>query len=413
MARENIIAGLDIGTSKVAAIIADIGSGDLDEIEVIGVGVAPSEGLRRGVVVDIEKTAASIRKAVEDAELMAGVEISSVYAGIAGGHIMGTNVSGVVAVSGPNHEITQADVDRAINAAQALAIPVEREVIHVIPQGFVVDGQDGIKDPVGMHGVRLEAHVHIITGAVTSAQNLVKSVHMAGLSVEDIVLQPLASSKAVMTDQEKDIGTVLVDMGAGTTDIVIFKNGALMHTKVLSLGGWHVTNDIAMGLRITPQEAERIKKQSGCALVDLVDDTETVAVSLPGGRRPRLIMRRVLAEIIQPRMMEILDLVAREIEKSKVVIMGGVILTGGCALMEGLPELAEYMFDMPVRIGYPRQLKGLVDKVNSPIYATGVGLIIFGAEERKKGKRPKARFKSSRQFEEILRRMKEWFADYF
>ncbi|RKY01804.1 cell division protein FtsA [Candidatus Poribacteria bacterium] len=413
MARENIIAGLDIGTSKVAAIIADIGSGDLDEIEVIGVGVAPSEGLRRGVVVDIEKTAASIRKAVEDAELMAGVEISSVYAGIAGGHIMGTNVSGVVAVSGPNHEITQADVDRAINAAQALAIPVEREVIHVIPQGFVVDGQDGIKDPVGMHGVRLEAHVHIITGAVTSAQNLVKSVHMAGLSVEDIVLQPLASSKAVMTDQEKDIGTVLVDMGAGTTDIVIFKNGALMHTKVLSLGGWHVTNDIAMGLRITPQEAERIKKQSGCALVDLVDDTETVAVSLPGGRRPRLIMRRVLAEIIQPRMMEILDLVAREIEKSKVVIMGGVILTGGCALMEGLPELAEYMFDMPVRIGYPRQLKGLVDKVNSPIYATGVGLIIFGAEERQKGKRPKARFKSSRQFEEILRRMKEWFADYF
>ncbi|MCD6507238.1 cell division protein FtsA [Candidatus Poribacteria bacterium] len=413
MARENVIAGLDIGTSKIAAVIADVGSGDESEIEVIGVGTAPSEGLRKGVVIDIEKTAASIRQAVEDAELMSGVEIGSAYVGIAGGHIMGTNVSGVVAVSGENHEITQSDVDRAINAAQALAIPVEREVIHVIPQEFVVDGQDGIKDPVGLNGVRLEARVHIVTGAVTSAQNLVKSVHMAGISVEDIVLEPLASSKAVMTPSERESGAALVDMGAGTTDIVVFRNGAIVHTKVLSLGGWHVTNDIAMGLRIPVPEAEKVKIQSGCALVGLVDDTETVSVNVSGGRRPRLIMRKVLAEIIQPRMMEILDLVAREVEKSRVIITEGVILTGGCALMEGLPELAEQMFDLPVRIGYPGPLRGLVDKVNSPIYATGVGLVLFGAEDRKKGKGQKGRFKSSRQFEEIWKRMKEWFADYF
>ncbi len=299
MARENIVVGLDIGTSKIAAIIGDMSLGDPEQIEIIGVGIANSHGLRKGVVVDIEKTASSIREAIESAELMAGVEIGSVFAGIAGGHIQGMTMSGVVAVAGPEHEITEADVKRAISAAQALAIPVEREVIHAIPQGFVVDQQDGIREPIGMCGVRLEAYVHIVTGAVASAQNLVRSVYMAGLSVQDIVLEPLASSEAVLTPDEREFGVVLVDIGGGTTDIAIYKDGALMHTAVVSYGGSTVTNDIAMVLKMPPPDAEVLKCRSGCTLVDIVDTHEMISIpSLGENRRPRVLPRQVLAKVI-------------------------------------------------------------------------------------------------------------------
>ncbi|MCZ6680376.1 MAG: cell division protein FtsA [Candidatus Poribacteria bacterium] len=412
MAREDIVVGLDIGTSKIAAIIGNTWQGDPEKIEIIGVGITPSEGLRKGVVVDIDLTTAAIRQAVEAAELMAGVEIGSVYAGIAGGHITGQTSHGLVAVSGEGHEIKQSDVERAINAAQAISIPVEREVLHIIPQGFVVDNQDGIKDPVGMSGIRLEAYVHIITGAVASAQNLLKSIYNAGISVEDIVLEPIASARAVLPKDEKWMGVVLVDMGGGTTDTVVYKDGALHHTAVLSLGGDHVTNDIAHYCKITPQEAERLKRHRGCALVDLVDQNDTIPISTVGGvRKPRYITRQDLAEIIQCRMEEFLSLIGQEIYKSQLLVPAGVVLTGGTALLDGLLELAEQTFPCPVRIGYPRPLKGLTEKVNSPIFSTGVGLVLYGAMERYS--EPKRTFiKGTNVFEQILKRMKDWFQDY-
>ena len=412
MARENIVVGLDIGTSKIAAIIGDISLGNPEQIEIIGVGVSDSHGLRKGVVVDIEKTASSIREAVEAAELMAGVEIGSVFAGIAGGHIQGMTMSGVVAVSGPDHEITEADVNRAISAAQALAIPVEREVIHAIPQGFVVDKQEGIREPVGMCGVRLEAYVHIVTGAVASAQNLVRSVYMAGLSVQDIVLEPLASSEGVLTPNEREFGAVLVDIGGGTTDVAIYKDSALMHTAVVSYGGSTVTNDVAMVLKMPPPEAETLKCRSGAALVDIVDPHEMISIpSMGEGRRPRVLPRQILARVVEDRMREVLGLVEQEIRKSELIIPGGVVLTGGTSLLEGLPELAQEVFGMPVRIGYPQPLKGLIDKVNNPIYATGVGLLIFGAKScLQSGGKPG--FIKGNVFDEILKRMKAWFRDY-
>jgi cell division protein FtsA len=412
MAREDIVVGLDIGTSKIAAIIGNMWQGDPGKIEIIGVGNAPSEGLRKGVVVDIELTTAAIRQAVADAELMAGVEIGSVYAGIAGGHITGQTSNGLVAISGEGHEITQSDVDRAISAAQAISIPVEREVLHVIPQGFVVDNHERVKDPVGLSGVRLEAYVHIITGAVASAQNLVKSVYNAGISVEDIVLEPIASAEAVLTNEERQGGVVLADMGGGTTDIVIYKEGTLHHTAVLSLGGNHVTNDIAQLLKMTPQDAETLKLHRGCALVDIVDHADAIPFSAFGGtRRPRFIPRRDLAAIIQCRMEEMLNLVAQEIAKSRQNVPAGVVLTGGAALLDGLLELAERSFPYPVRIGYPTPLKGLTDKVNSPIYATGVGLVLYGAMQRHS--ELKRTFIKGNLFEQILKRMKDWFRDYF
>lgn len=412
MAREDIIVGLDIGTSKIAAIIGNMWQGDPGKIEIIGVGNARSEGLRKGVVVDIELTTAAIRQAVADAELMAGVEIGSVYAGIAGGHITGHTQNGVVAVAGEGHEITQSDVDRAISAAQAISIPVEREVLHVIPQGFVVDNQEGIKDPIGMSGIRLEAYVHIVTGAVASAQNLVKSVYSAGISVEDIVLEPIASAEAVLSNEERQLGVVLADMGGGTTDIVVFKDGALHHTAVLSLGGDHVTNDIAQLLKMTPQDAEILKLHRGCAWVDMVDGNDIIPISTVGGaRRPRFITRQDLTAIIQCRMEEMLNLVAQEIAKGQRIVPAGVVLTGGAALLDGLIGLAEQAFPCPVRIGYPRTLKGLTDKVNSPIYATGVGLVLYGAMQRHS--ELKRTFIKGNLFEQILKRMKDWFRDYF
>ena len=413
MARDDIVVGLDIGTSKIAVIIGNTWQGDAEKIEIIGVGHSPSEGLRKGVVVDIDLTTAAIRRAVEAAELMAGVEIGSVYAGIAGGHITGQTSNGLVAVSGEGHEIKQSDVERAINAAQAISIPVEREVLHIIPQAFVVDNQDGIKDPVGMSGIRLEAYVHIITGAVASAQNLVKSIHNAGISVENIVLEPVASAGAVLPNDEKSHGVVMADMGGGTTDIVIYKDGALHHTAVLSLGGDHVTNDIAQLLKITRQEAERLKRHRGCACVDLVDQNDGIPISTVGGvRKPRFITRQDLAEIIQCRMEEFLSLIGQEVYDSQLNVPAGVVLTGGTALLDGLLELAEQTFPCPVRVGYPRPLKGLTEKVHSPIYATGVGLVLYGAMEHYSESK-RTFIKGTNLFDQIFKRMKDWFQDYF
>lgn len=411
MTRDNIIVGLDVGTSKIAAIIGDVWPEDPERSEIIGVGVSEAKGLRKGVVVNIEKTANSIREAVEKAEQMSGVNVGSVYAGIAGGHISGITTSGVVAVSDSEHEITQADVNRAIEQAQALTTPVEREVLHVIPQGYTIDDQKGIKEPVGMYGVKLIANVHIITGAVAATQNVVKSVFTAGLSVENIVLQPLASSQAILTNDEREMGVVLVDIGDGTTDIVLLKEGAVRHTKVLPLGGWQITNDIAILLSIPPKEAENLKKQYGCALVDMVKKDERI--TLPSAGRmyssSRTILRSELAEIIECRIAEILDLVAQEVDKSELLIPSGIVITGGTSLLEGLPLLAEEIFDGPVRIGYPKPLEGLTDQVNSPIYATGVGLVLFGARHYEK---PSKFIKGSNLFSQIFERMKNWFEDY-
>lgn len=408
MARENVIVGLDVGTSKIAVVIGDYWAETPDQTEIIGVGLAESKGLRKGVVVNIEQTANSIRKAIENAELMSNVNIGSVYTGIAGGHISGMTTSGVVAISGKDREITQADVDRAMDQAQALTTPVEREVLHVIPQGYIIDNQKGIREPVGMYGIKLVANVHIITGAVAATQNVVKSVYTAGLSVANIVLQPLASSEAVLTDDERERGVALVDIGDGTTDIVIFKEDAVKHTKVLSLGGWHITNDIATILGIPPKEAEDLKKQYGCAVVD---GDENISIPSPSGMysTPKMISRRKLIDIIGFRIAEIIGFVAQEIDNSDILVPSGIVITGGTALLEGLPYLAEHIFEKPVRIGYPKPLEGLNDQVNSPIYATGVGLVLFGAKHYRT---PSRFIKGSNLFDQIFKRMKEWFKDY-
>lgn len=413
MSRGETVTGLDIGTSKVAAIIGVIGKDD--KMEVTGVGLAPSRGLRKGVVVNLEATTAAIEKAVADAEIMAGVEVGSVYAGIAGGHIRGINHHGVVIVPNrKNRTITEADIKRVITQAKAIEIPIEREILVALPREFIVDDQRGILDPVGMSGTRLEALIHIVTGAVTSVQNIVKAINGAGLAVEDIVLQPMASSEAVLEQDEKDLGVILVDMGAGTTDVVIYVNGAIWHTGVVPLGGEQVTNDIAIGLRTPLPSAEEIKRDSGCALTSLVNGGETIEVPSVGGRQSRVIAKRALAEIIQPRMAELLELVYREVQTSGYGDMApaGVVMTGGASLLTATSDLAEHIFNMPVRIGYPRQVSGLADKVKDPIYATGVGLILHGVRERRSGNGAR-RFIKGNHFHRILRRMKDWLSTYF
>ena len=412
MAKENVIVGLDIGTSKVAAIIGEVGEDD--QIEIIGVGLAPSKGLRKGVVVNLETTTAAIEKAVSDAEMMAGVEVGSVFVGVAGGHIRGINHHGVIMIPNrKNRTITQADINRVVNQAQAIEIPIEREILEALPREFIVDDQRGIRDPVGMSGTRLEALIHIVTGAVTSVQNIVKAINGAGLAVEDIVLQPMASSNAVLEQDERDLGVILVDMGAGTTDVVVYVNGAIWHTGVVPLGGEQVTNDIAIGLRTPLPNAEDLKINSGSALVSAVSD-ETIEVASVGGRQPRTITKQALAEIIEPRMGELLELVYREIQTSGYGDMApaGIVMTGGASMLEAMPELAEQIFDMPVRIGYPRQVRGLADKVRDPIYATGVGLILHGAKEHRSSEGAK-RFIKANQFNGILKRMKDWLSTYF
>jgi cell division protein FtsA len=382
MSKTDLVVGLDIGTTKICAVVGEL---DGDQVNIIGTGVAPSTGLRRGVVINIEQTVQSIVKSLELAERMAGIEIRSVYAGIAGGHIEGLNSHGIIAVKGG--EVTPKDVERVIDAAKAVAIPMDREVIHTLPQEFMVDDQSGIIDPLGMAGVRLEVKVHIVTGAVTSAQNIIRACHRSGLDVADIVLESLASSKAVLSDEEREIGVALVDIGGGTTDVAIFSKDSIKHTAVIGLGGNNLTNDIAFGLRTPMINAEEIKVRYGCALTDLVHGDDVIEVPSVGGRESRALSRRTLAEICEPRVEEILALVDQELIKSgyKKLIGAGVVLTGGSSLIEGIQELGEQIFDLPVRIGCPVGVGGLVDKVNSPVFATGVGLLKFGCEQEGRG----------------------------
>jgi cell division protein FtsA len=405
--KEAVVVGLDIGTTKICAVVGQINEGQVD---IIGLGTTPSKGLRKGVVVNIDSTVQSIKKAIEEAELMAGCQITSVYAGIAGGHIKGINSHGVIAVK--NREITSNDVKRVIDAASAVAIPMDREVIHIIPQEFIVDEQDGIRDPVGISGVRLEGRVHIVTGAITSAQNIIKCANRAGLDVNDIVLEQLGSSEAVLMPEEKELGVAIIDLGGGTTDLVIFSNGAIKHTSVVALAGNHITNDISMGLRTPLEEAEKIKKRYGCALASMVQKDETIEVPSVGGRNPRVLSRQTLAEIVEPRVEEILTLVHHEVMKTGYanLIASGIILTGGTAVLEGLPELAEQIFNLPVRRGIPIGIGGLVDLVHSPIYATGVGLVLYGSKHE-----TQSRFKigEANIFSKVTHRMREWIGEFF
>ena len=405
--KEAVVVGLDIGTTKICAVVGQINEGQVD---IIGLGTYPSKGLRKGVVVNIDSTVQSIKKAIEEAELMAGCQITSVYAGIAGGHIKGINSHGVIAVK--NREITSNDVKRVIDAASAVAIPMDREVIHIIPQEFIVDEQDGIRDPVGISGIRLEGRVHIVTGAITSAQNIIKCANRAGLDVNDIVLEQLGSSEAVLMPEEKELGVAIIDLGGGTTDLVIFSNGAIKHTSVVALAGNHITNDISMGLRTPLEEAEKIKKRYGCALTSLVQKDETIEVPSVGGRNPRVLSRQTLAEIVEPRVEEILTLVHHEVMKTGYanLIASGIILTGGTAVLEGLPELAEQIFNLPVRRGLPIGIGGLVDLVHSPMYATGVGLVLYGSKHE-----TQSRFKigEANIFSKVTHRMREWIGEFF
>ncbi len=401
----DVIVGLDIGTTKICSVVGELSGHD---INIIGIGTHPSIGLRKGVVVNIESTVESIKKAVEEAELMAGCEISSVYAGIAGGHITGFNSRGIIAVKGS--EITDNDVDRVIDAARAVAIPMDREVIHVLPQEYIVDDERGIQNPVGMAGVRLEAKIHIVTGAVASAHNIVKCANRAGLDVCDIVLESLASGEAVLTEEEKQLGVALLDLGGGTTDLAIFSGNNIKHTFVLALGGNNLTNDIAIGLRAPQAEAEKIKKKYGNCVARNINSDETIEVAGMGGRESRKLSRQILGEILEPRMEEIYALVNREIYRAGMekVIPSGVVITGGTALLDGVTEVAEAVFNLPVRLGKPRGIAGLVDVVNNPMYATGVGLVLYGAQNQDSRK---FRIRDKNIFNRVMTRMKRWFHD--
>jgi|Deesub1362B_J571_1020462.scaffolds.fasta_scaffold01911_3 cell division protein FtsA len=411
-ATAEIVAGLDIGTNKIAVIIAELDP--RQNFQVIGVGVAPSEGLRRGVVVNLEKTVVSIQKALREAELMAGREIDAVYVGIAGDHIRSINSRGVVAVSGPDREITPDDVRRVIDAAKAISLPIDREIIHVIPQEYIVDGQGGIKNPIGFSGVRLEAEVHIVTGAVTSAQNIYRCVQRAGLKVKGLVLEPLASSYAVLGEDEKEIGVGLIDFGGGTTDIALFFEGSIRHTAVIGLGGRNVTNDIAQGLRTPVEQAEKIKLKYGCALERKEDGNEMIEVLGVGGRPSTMVPRSYLTAIIQPRVEEILTLAKREIQRSDYAdfLSAGIVLTGGGAMLDGIVELAEQIFDMPVKLGIPHGFGGLVGLARSPIHATGIGLIHYGMRFRQEDMHEEPEDDSA-LFESILNWMKRLVKDLF
>jgi cell division protein FtsA len=405
--KDNLVVGLDIGTTKICAIVGNLTDEGLD---IVGIGTSPSKGLRKGVVINIESTVSAVRKALQEAELMAGCEIKTVFAGIAGGHIKGFNSQGVIAIK--NREVTSEDVRRVIDAAKAVAIPMDREVIHILPQEFIIDDQDGIKEPLGMSGVRLEAKVHIVTGAVASAQNIIKSCNRAQVDVADIVLEQLASAEAVLSSDEKELGVAMVDIGGGTTDIAIYIDGAIKHTAVLSLGGNHLTNDIAVGLRTPMGEAEKIKHAYGSCLTSEVGKDEMIEVPSVGGREPRVLSRQLLAEILEPRVEEIFTLVNREIIKSgyEDLIASGVVITGGTSILPGMPELAEQIFGMPVRRGVPQDIGGLIDVVNSPVYATGVGLVKYGCRNMES-----RNFTIGQEniFDKVMRRMKEWFGEFF
>ncbi len=407
-ADKNLIVGLDIGTSKVVAIVGEV---TLDgDIEVVGIGTHPSRGLKKGVVVNIESTVQSIQRAVEEAELMAGCEIHAVFTGIAGSHIRSLNSHGIVAIR--DSEVVQGDVDRVIDAARAVAIPADQKVLHILPQEFIIDNQEGIREPIGMSGVRLEAKVHMVTGAVSAAQNIVKCVRRCGLEVDDIILQQLASAQAVLTEDEKDLGVCLVDIGGGTTDIAVFLNGAIHHTAVIPIAGDQVTNDIAVALRTPTHHAEDIKIKYACALTQMANADETIEVPSVGDRPPRRLVRQRLAEVVEPRYEELFTLIQAELKRSgfEELIAAGIVLTGGSSKLAGTVELAEEVFHMPVRLGVPQYVTGLTDVVSNPIYATGVGLLLFGYRNTTRGVAPLSREGGMKA---LWERMKQWFHGNF
>jgi cell division protein FtsA len=403
-----LIVGLDIGTSKVLALVGEIAADN--SIEVIGIGSQPSRGLKKGVVVDIESTVQSIQRAVEEAELMAGCEIHSVFAGIAGSHVRSLNSHGVVAIR--DREVGPVDVDNVIDAAKAVAIPADQKILHVLPQEYVIDGQEGIRAPIGMSGVRLEAKVHIVTGADSAAQNIEKCIQRCGLVVDDVVLEQLASSYAVLTDDEKELGVCIVDIGGGTTDIAVFSQGAIRHTAVIPIAGDQVTNDIAVSMRTPTQYAEDIKIRYACALSQLANPDESIEVPSVGDRPARRLARQTLAEIVEPRYEELFGLIRDELRRSgfEEMIAAGIVLTGGSAKMEGAIELAEEIFHVPVRLGTPTGVKGLADVISNPIYSTGVGLLLYARENALPGNRGRS---IGGQAKTMLDRMKSWFHGNF
>lgn len=402
-----LIVGLDIGTSKVVAIVGEVS--EKSSIEIIGLGWHPSKGLKKGVVVNIDHTIQSIRSAIEEAERMAGCQAVGVYAGIAGSHIKSLNSNGIVAIR--DSEVTTSDVERVIDAARAQAIPADQKLLHILPQEFIIDGQEGIRDPVGMSGVRLEAKVHMVTGSTSAAQNIEKCIRRCGLDVDDIILQPLASAHAVLTDDEKDLGVCLCDVGGGTTDIAIFAGGSIQHSAVIPIAGDQVTNDIAIALRTPTKDAEDLKIRFACALTKLANSEESIEVPSVGERAPRKLTRQTLAEVVEPRYEELFTLVNEELERSKFkdCIGAGVVLTGGGSKLDGVTDLAEEIFNVPVRIAVPQYVSGLVDVVRNPIYSTGVGLLLFGYDA-KNSPTQTSRFESN---DSVFLRMKNWFQSVF
>ena len=405
----NLIVGLDIGTTKICAIAVE--ADDIEELNVVGVGTAKSEGLRKGVVVNIEKTVKAIKKAVEECELMCGTQIRSVYAGIAGHHIRGQNSRGMVTVY-HNRIVTDEDIRRVIDAAQVL-IPNDREILHILPQEFIVDDQDGVQNPLGMAAARLEVNVHIVTGSVTSAQNIIKCCNQSGLDVEDIVLEPLSSSQAVLSPDEQEVGVVLVDIGGGTTDVTIYSEGSIVHTAVLALGGNHLTHDIAIGMGAPLHEAEEIKHNFGVAMTSMVKEDEMIEVPSVGGRNNRTMKKRVLASIIEDRFREIFELIAHEIEKTHfhTLMASGVVITGGTCIMPGADQLASQVLNLPVRVGFPENITGLREMIYSPKYATSVGLVRYGITSNQ----GKLNFvgDDTNLFHKVSRRMKDWMQNFF
>ena len=405
---QNLIVGLDIGTSKVMAIVAEITDDDM--VEIIGVGSHPSRGMKKGVVVNIESTVQSIQRAVEEAELMAGCEIHSVYAGIAGSHVKSLNSHGIASIS--DKEVTQGDVDRVIDAARAVAIPADQRILHILPQEFIIDEQEGVREPIGMFGVRLQAKVHMVTGALSAVQNIVKCVNRCGLEVDDVVLEQLASSHAVLTQDERELGVCLVDIGGGTTDMAVFTEGAIRHTAVIPIAGDQVTNDIAVALRTPTHHAEEIKLKYACALSQLASSDESIDVPSVGDRPARRLARQTLAEVVEPRYEELFNLVQAELRRSgfEEQIAAGIVLTGGTSRMEGAVDLAEEVFHMPVRLGIPQYVTGLSDVVSNPKCATGVGLLLLGRENMLAGQN---RASTGWTLDSLWQRMKSWFEGNF
>jgi cell division protein FtsA len=400
---KNLIVGLDIGTSKVVAIVGEVNSSD--SIDIIGIGSHPSKGLKKGVVVNIESTVQSIQRAIEEAELMAGCQIHSAYTGIAGSHIRSMNSHGIVAIR--DTEVTAADIERVIDAAKAVAIPADQKILHILPQEFIIDNQEGIREPIGMSGVRLEAKVHMVTCSVSASQNISKCVRRCGLETDDIILEQLASSFAILTEDEQDLGVCIVDIGGGTTDIAVFTEGAIRHTAVIPIAGDQVTNDIAVALRTPTQYAEDIKVKYACALRQLTNLEDTIEVPGVGDREPRRLSRQTLAEVVEPRYEELFTLIQSELRRSgfEDIIAAGIVLTGGSSKMEGLIELAEEVFHMPVRLGVPQNVSGLADVVRNPIYATGVGLLHYGKQQHQDGSTDV----SGHNINSIWARIKRWF----